>query len=197
MPTCYRYTNVNNSNPLNSKVDNCFSGVINLSSRILTEAELSLLSKGLHFVDTPSRPDMGSIIEDLSKFNLSIKRHLAAEKLNLPQSTNPNFTGAPWAHQKFKKPSRRNPPAPAILEHMSLLTIVIKKPDKGSAVVIQNREDYIKEGLRQLSDMKFYLLQEDNLTPIHSKLIKDAVKLMMRNKEISMKTAEYLIPENA
>ena len=176
--------------------------------------------------------DKGSIVEDLSKFHLSIKRHLGAEKLNLPQSTNPNFTGAPCAHQKFKNPSRWNPPAPAILEHMSLLTIeetqiihcvkpkksnissadherqakstltndtsiVIKKNDKSSAVVIQNREDYIKEGLRQLSDMKFYRLQEDNLTPIHSKLIKDAIEVMMRNKEISTKTPEYLIPKNA
>ena len=38
--------------------------------------------------------------------------------------------------------------------------IIIKKADKGSAVVIQNRSDYIKEGLRQLSDRNFYRLQE-------------------------------------
>ena len=34
--------------------------------------------------------------------------------------------------------------------------IVIKKADKGSNVVIQNRTDYIEEGLRQLGENQFY-----------------------------------------
>ena len=34
--------------------------------------------------------------------------------------------------------------------------IVIKKADKGSNVVIQNKCDYTEEGLRQLSEVKFY-----------------------------------------
>ena len=42
--------------------------------------------------------------------------------------------------------------------------IVIKPADKGSAVVIQNKEDYIKEGLRQLSDQNFYQEVPDDLT---------------------------------
>ena len=78
-------------------------------------------------------------------------------------------------------------------------SIVIKKADKGSAVVVQNRsstKDYIKEGLRQLSDRNFYRLQEDNLTPIHSKSIKDAVDKMVSSYEISSKTGEYLTLDN-
>ena len=135
----------------------------------------------------------------------------------------------PFGHSKLKNPSRWNPPAPAILEHMALLTleetqntpctkprrsnlssaerqakftlandssIVIKKADKGSAVVLQNREDYIREGLRQLSERKFYRLQDDNLTPIHSSMITKAIDDMVKSKEISTKTAEYLTPEN-
>ena len=34
--------------------------------------------------------------------------------------------------------------------------IVIKPADKGSAVVVTNTSDYIKEGERQLKDEKFY-----------------------------------------
>ena len=34
--------------------------------------------------------------------------------------------------------------------------IVIKKADKGSAVVVMNTTDYLREGYRQLSDPKFY-----------------------------------------
>ena len=66
---------------------------------------------------------------------------------------------------------------------------------KGSAVVIQNRIDYIKEGLRQLSDRNFYRLQEENLTHIHNNLIIEQVNKMLMSKEISQKTADYLILE--
>ena len=67
--------------------------------------------------------------------------------------------------------------------------IVIKKADKGSAVVVQNRSDYIKEGLRQLTDRNFYRLQEENLTHIHNKLITEQVQSMLASREISPITA--------
>ena len=35
-------------------------------------------------------------------------------------------------------------------------TIIIKKADKGSTVVLMNRDDYIAEVERQLNDTKFY-----------------------------------------
>ena len=47
-------------------------------------------------------------------------------------------------------------------------TIVIKPADKGGAIVVMNRKDYIAEGLRQLDDKKFYQrLEEDH----HGKLL--------------------------
>ena len=61
---------------------NCYPGVVNLSNKVLSEPELSLLSKGLTFVDTPDLPDMDVLSEDLDKFHLSIKRHLALGKFN-------------------------------------------------------------------------------------------------------------------
>ena len=40
--------------------------------------------------------------------------------------------------------------------------IILKKADKGSAVVVMNTTDYLREGYRQLSDPKFYQkLKED------------------------------------
>ena len=71
--------------------------------------------------------------------------------------------------------------------------IVIKKADKGSAVVILNRDDYVKEGLRQLNDKNFYIEQIHDLTNYHRNLVKLKVDKMLESKEIDKKCAEYLV----
>ena len=50
------------------------------------------------------------------------------------------------------------------LEHLRYDDIVIKRADKGSGVVLMDRERYIREGRRQLSDGGVYVeLQEDTM----------------------------------
>ena len=43
--------------------------------------------------------------------------------------------------------------------------IIIKEADKGSAVVVMNKEDYLAEAGRQLGDTSFYQKLEKELTP--------------------------------
>ena len=74
--------------------------------------------------------------------------------------------------------------------------IIIKKADKGSSVVIQNRSDYIKEGLRQLNDKNFYKEQPNNLTDFHKLLVQQQVDHMLNSKEIDRKCADFLVIEN-
>ena len=50
-------------------------------------------------------------------------------------------------------------------------SIVIKKSDKGSNIVILDREYYIKEAMRQLSDKKFYKECTKDLTLEHHSTI--------------------------
>ena len=51
--------------------------------------------------------------------------------------------------------------------------IVIKKADKGSAVVIMNTTDYLREGYRQLSDRNLYVkIREDPTEQISDKICK-------------------------
>ena len=88
-----------------------------------------------------------------------------------------------WSEKQAKLTLSKNP------------NIVIKKADKGSAVVLQNRSDYIKEGLRQLKDRDFYRLQEDTLTEIHNNTITKEVTRMYYQGEIHLQTAEYLVAE--
>ena len=67
-----------NSNILNNNVNSStYTGVVYLSNHTLSDIELSLLSKGLTFVNTPPTTDIGILCEDLSKFHTSIKRKLA------------------------------------------------------------------------------------------------------------------------
>jgi hypothetical protein len=70
--------------------------------------------------------------------------------------------------------------------------IVIKPADKGSAVVIQNRDDYIQEGLRQLMDQNFYLDVPEDLTPKHNEKIKQLIDTMLADEEITDRCAKYL-----
>jgi len=70
--------------------------------------------------------------------------------------------------------------------------IVIKKADKGSAVVIQNRIDYINEGLRQLSDSNFYQEVPEDLTNKHNKEVSELINEMVVTGEISKDCAKYL-----
>ncbi len=55
-----------------------------------------------------------------------------------------------------------------------------------------NRHDYIREGLRQLSDNNFYHPVDECLTNKHNSIIGARINQMVENGEISEKTAEYL-----
>ena len=94
--------------------------------------------------------------------------------------------------QKPKRTNIRKCESDALKSLKSNTDIIIKKADKGSAVVIQNRSDYISEGLRQLDDKNFYLEQKEDLTPVHKTKIEQFVSKMLQNKEITQKCADYL-----
>ena len=71
--------------------------------------------------------------------------------------------------------------------------IIIKKADKGSNIVIQNKSDYIEEGNIQLLDTKFYKVLDKNVTKTYNQKMKDFIKIMYDNKEISDRTYAYLM----
>ena len=70
--------------------------------------------------------------------------------------------------------------------------IVIKKANKGSAVVIMNTTDYLREGYRQLIDRNFYVkIREDPTEQISEKICK--VLTDMKNFKLNTeKNFEYL-----
>lgn len=72
--------------------------------------------------------------------------------------------------------------------------IIIKKSDKGNCTVVIDREQYIKEGKRQLNSCAHYIQIEDDVTNNVSKLVHDTLIQLWRKGEINDKTLEYLSP---
>lgn len=72
--------------------------------------------------------------------------------------------------------------------------IVIKEADKGSAIVIMDKDRYIREALRQLEDPEYYRSIEHPLFPDNANKIAE-IMLTLRNKNfITKKEWEYLTP---
>ena len=70
---------------------------------------------------------------------------------------------------------------------------VFKKADKGSAVVIMNRDDYVAEGMSQLSNPAFYKEVKHDLTEKHNKIVTDHLHFYKDRGDISEKTYDYLV----
>ena len=95
-----------------------------------------------------------------------------------------------------KRANLRKTEFEALKSLRSNTNIIIKKADKGSAVVIQDRRDYIEEGLKQLNDKKFYREVDTDLTAHHRDLVSLKVTNMLRAGEITDKCANYLVIDN-
>ena len=95
-------------------------------------------------------------------------------------------------------PKARDNPTPeerkALKDLQKRDDIIIKEADKGSAVVVMNKKDYLAEAGRQLGDTSFYQKLEKDLTPPFSKEVKQQVQQLFTKGLIDKKTKDYLIP---
>ena len=92
-------------------------------------------------------------------------------------------------HHSSFTPSKRL----AIKELQAPDQIIIKPADKGSAVVIWDRLDYLREGYRQLSDPKFYQTLDHNPTQSFSRLVSNTIEDMFQNGEIDNSVKDFLL----
>ena len=67
--------------------------------------------------------------------------------------------------------------------HKNNTNLVVKPADNGSAVVIMNRTEYIKEATQQLSDTNFYTKMRMDLTGSHISKITQTFTKILRNGE--------------
>ena len=156
--------------------------VVNLSRRELSEEDVSLLSKGLKFSPTPTDIDKAQLKSDIDAYKrrMRLRWHFRNNEDNFTPDNNNQFkVKSTWQPPKDDpvlenylslleeevmsvSPEGKNFSNLSSSEQLSLKqlksdrNIVIKEADKGSAVVVWDRGDYISEANRQLDDRKVY-----------------------------------------
>ena len=96
-----------------------YYGVINLSSKRLSSAQLELLGKGLKFCPTPPVFDHGQLIESIKRFFRTMSLYLFFNSENNSDTLNETIDPTqPFSHPELKIPSSFNPPMPSNLEHI-------------------------------------------------------------------------------
>ena len=194
--------------------------IVNLSKHELTVDERSLLNKGLSFVPTP-KVIKTPIIEAVENFSRKLKLHnYFNSRPTLKNSyTKLPFTGkSTWVPPDDKIDSDVDTCISKIIEEISDLKIqdeeqnikpeeimalnelsknselVVKKADKGSSIVIMDKEDYIFECHRQLKNDQHYKTLEE---PIFSDTARQITELLSELKSLSVITEKqfnYLKP---
>ena len=190
--------------------------ILNLSKRELNKAEISLLSKGLKFVPTPRFVDQAALKTDLEAFGrkLRLAWHFRNDEGNFSEfnpfrkKTNFNPKDKDVAiemylskleeeilniNTKLKYHNVTKEERNAINSLRNDASIIIKEADKGSGIVIWDREDYLKEAESQLGDENVYeKLHGDSVSPL-IKVIKSALSKIQKRGDISNETLDYFL----
>lgn len=184
------------------------SEVINLSDHNLSEHDYSLLNKGLQFIPTPKSIPQSQILRAATEFGKRIKiiKYFGSKKqrAKIPFTAKSDWSPPDSAipdeiHQnlismeneikdipvKTHKPNFTEKEMQALQNLKNNKNLVIKKADKGSATVIMNKNDYIFEANRQLSNTAHYLELSESRQSQTSEKIKEI--LLKRLQELKVK----------
>lgn len=207
------------SSKMTEKSDFPTSNLVNLSSVVLTEIEVRTLSKGLSFCPATGGFSEFQLLKDLDNF----ARNMRLREFFHGRPNTDNAGSLPsskhWTpptqrdkcldlyiravqHDVLEAYKKQTPFRPnlSIKEKESLEKlacrheIVIKPADKGGAIVIMNRDDYIKEADRQLSDTSFYKILQSDPTFEYKEIVKENLEALLEAKEIDKTTVRSLIP---
>ena len=198
------------------------TNTVNLSTYKLTPAEENLLNKGLNFIPTPSREHPSHILQDFLLFDRKlrlkyffmdkeIESNISPEdrpfKLTTgwtpPATQDLNFDNyRKFTHQELMQELSKAPKyqrfnltekeRQAVKSLSQNPNIIIKPADKGGAIVIQDKQKYIEECLRQLNNTEHYKKLYYNLITEYNNEILKTLQQAVREKQISEEEAIYL-----
>lgn len=184
----------------------------------LSKAQLDLLNRGLTFIPTvgDNRKQRTQLLWDIQNYHRKIK--LATYFGNKGKRGKPRFTPpSHWTppphklppevhflikqdnkevhkHEKIHK-DRRNlteDEIQALTELKHNKHIVIKPADKGSAVVILSRDQYIFEAMRQLQDTNYYRKLDSPIYLHTVPMVEHVIDRLYNKKFINIRQKQYL-----
>lgn len=182
----------------------------------LTVAQLEILEKGLTFIPTPHPPTRPELRRDLHTYHRRLKlldHFQGAQRREPVPFTGPSTWQPPTDsispiiqqlihsnNQALTHWHPQPPRAPNISqEHKRILDtlgnikhIVFKPADKGGQIVIQDRDNYILEALRQLNNTIYYKPLTSSLQLDTQILVRDITQDLHKHKYISTKQKQYL-----
>ena len=195
--------------------------VINLSSRKLTETEISLLSKGMKFTPTP-KANITELESDIQHYTRKLRLAEFFEddevssssesddcdengslvqnksKFNPPHNrdkqleTYINFVHGHLLQPQTTKPNLKQNENQALLSLKNDDSIVIKEADKGGAVVIMDR-DYYKDKIdSMLSDINYYQVVDEKREHEVIQKVQEYATQYLQSEELSNKESEFL-----
>ena len=71
--------------------------------------------------------------------------------------------------------------------------IVMKEADKGSGVVVMDKDTYVNEAFRQLGDREVYRETPTDLTQQIAEMVNDRIRKLLGDGYIDDKTLDYLL----
>ena len=190
--------------------------VLNLSKRHLTDTEILLLAKGLKFIPTHI-VSQKKILNDFKRFerNMRLKYHFRQE--DKYKKNNHPFKGK----SKYQAPIIGDNPIEQYLFYTKLElseykpdtfhqnitkeervcinklktdnSVCIHKADKNNVTVIQNRDDYIAEGMLQLNDGVHYQIIDTIDIDCTMRNISNLAYKLLQNHQIDDITHKFLI----
>ena len=178
----------------------------NLTDYQLTKGEISLLSKGLKFAPVPKGKDLIEMRADFNLFARRVRIKQFFDKDQPPPATSSFKTPSGWTPPRgvstnlesylhgvegdlLRWKKTKQPKSNLTLEEIAALDslknnhdIVIKPADKGGAVVIWEKSDYIKEAERQLNNQRDYTKLPSDHTKKANQTIGNYFKRCKKNK---------------
>ena len=202
---------------LNGRIGGKFvsKNVVTLSKRKLAKAEISLLSKGLKFVPTSNHITKARLKMELEAYSrmLRLKWHFRNDEKEFdrkrfkPKSTfNPRnkdvaieiylssleekLMNIEIPQNKYNNLTREE--RTALYDLKNDKNIIIKSADKGSAVVVWDSEDYIKEAEKQLGDKDVYEEVCNDAEPLINTIHK-AIEKIRKRGDLDVDTIKYFM----
>ena len=189
--------------------------VINLANENFSDAEYSVLGRGLKYIDVPKNPKAILLDRDTEVFMRKMRiRYLMANKkpkefnrfklksswhpLSTPSCDLENYLESTRV-ELSKITNRKTHDNLTKIERQALKSLrekthlVFQKPDKSRGVVVINKHDYIHEGETMLKGNQYTVIDE-NMTSETVKLVQKQLDLMFDDDSIDQDTYDYLYP---